>query len=119
MRKTAVLLVLLFCLGAVAKDKYANAIFQQGKVTAIETREITRGGSGAWNVHNVPIYTITTDTAIYTVERGGHWMESSPSLHVGQTVQWFLDGKCLRISLDGKVQKFEIIGEQISRSVGR
>jgi len=109
---TLILFTLLSITAALAKDKYANATFKQGEVTSIQTREIARGGNGAWNVHNVPTYTITTDTVIYTVERGGHRMEGSPSLHVGETVQWFLDGGCLRISLDGKVQPFPIIGEQ-------
>jgi len=51
---TLILFTLLSITAALAKDKYANATFKQGEVTSIQTREIARGGNGAWNVHNVP-----------------------------------------------------------------
>ena len=110
MKKTITLILfgLLSITAALAKDKYDNATFKQGEVTSIQTKWISRGG----NPWNIPTYTITTDTVIYTVERGGHRTERTPSLHVGETVQWFLDGGCLRISIDGKVQPFPIVGEQ-------
>jgi hypothetical protein len=98
----------LFCCKSIDKLISDSEEPERGEVTSIQTKWISRGG----NPWNIPTYTITTDTVIYTVERGGHRTERTPSLHVGETLQWFLDGGCLRISIDGKVQPFPIVGEQ-------
>jgi hypothetical protein len=72
------------------------------------------------DTYDVPTYDIATSSVVYSVTAVsggglglGNWSgrNNGPSMHVGEAVQLYRDGNSLRIDVNGKVRKFNILGE--------